>query len=610
MANSTSTFAAGGGKVITDFGGNDYALHMTVQRDGKILVAGVSDNNSALARYNTNGSLDTTFSGDGKVTTVFNGNDLLLGVTIQSDGKIIEVGTNNCNFAIARLNIDGTLDTSFGTDGKVTTNLGGSGNATASSAGIQADGKILVAGFLTDARDNGDFALVRYTSNGSLDTGFGTGGKVITDIGHDDYAFDVKVLSDGKILVPGVTWLGNRTADFVLARYNANGSLDTSFGIGGHVITDINSRDQASGMMIQSDGKIILFGESNGDFALVRYNIEGSLDTGFSGDGKVTTDLGSYDFAFGGTIQSDGKILVVGWSNASQDQLLHFQAGTLSIAETGNSDFALVRYNSDGSLDTSFGNGGKVTTDFGGTDFATGVAVLADGKIVVSGTSNGDFALARYNSDGSLDTSTSFGGTSGNDTFHSSTGNEAFNGGAGVDTVIFSGHESNYTITLAGTGFSLKDNVGTDGTDTVVNIEKLQFSDHTLTIAAAPSETLLESYRIYKAAFDRAPDYGGLGYWFNVMGHGASLTDIAGGFIGSNEFKAMYGDPTDSTFVSLLYHHVLGRDLDQGGYDFWINDLKVETRAQVLAHFSESTENIANVAGVVANGIIYEAYAV
>ena len=123
MANSTSTFAAGGGKVITDFGGNDYALHMTVQRDGKILVAGVSDNNSALARYNTNGSLDTTFSGDGKVTTVFNGNDLLLGVTIQSDGKIIEVGTNNCNFAIARLNIDGTLDTSFGTDGKVTTNM-------------------------------------------------------------------------------------------------------------------------------------------------------------------------------------------------------------------------------------------------------------------------------------------------------------------------------------------------------------------------------------------------------------------------------------------------------------------------------------------------------
>ena len=93
------------------------------------------------------------------------------------------------------------------------------------------------------------------------------------------------------------------------------------------------------------------------------------------------------------------------------------------------------------------------------------------------------------------------------------------------------------------------------------------------------------------------------------MDHGATLTDIAGGFIGSNEFKAMYGDnPTDSTFVSLLYHHVLGRDLDQGGYDFWMNDLIVESRAQVLAHFSESTENIANVAGVIANGIIYEQY--
>ena len=101
-----------------------------------------------------------------------------------------------------------------------------------------------------------------------------------------------------------------------------------------------------------------------------------------------------------------------------------------------------------------------------------------------------------------------------------------------------------------------------------------------------------------------------MGYWYNVMNNGASLTQIAGGFIGSSEFRAMYGDtPTDSNFVSLLYQHVLGRTLDQGGYDFWINDLSVETRAQVLVHFSESAENIANVTGVIANGIIYEAYA-
>ncbi len=206
-------------------------------------------------------------------------------------------------------------------------------------------------------------------------------------------------------------------------------------------------------------------------------------------------------------------------------------------------------------------------------------------------------------------TTTILSGTAGNDTFYAVASNQTYDGRGGIDTVVFNGKEDNYSIALAVSGFSVKDNVGTDGTDTVVNIEKLQFTDHTLTIAVAPTETLLESYRIYKAAFDRAPDYGGLGYWFKVMDHGATLTDIAGGFIGSNEFKAMYGDnPTDSTFVSLLYHHVLGRDLDQGGYDFWMNDLIVESRAQVLAHFSESTENIANVAGVIANGIIYEQY--
>lgn len=201
-------------------------------------------------------------------------------------------------------------------------------------------------------------------------------------------------------------------------------------------------------------------------------------------------------------------------------------------------------------------------------------------------------------------------GGTGNDTFHSSIGNDTFDGYAGVDTLIFSGHQSDYSIASSGTGFALKDNVGSDGTDTVINIEKLQFSDHTLTIAATPNETLLESYRIYKAAFDRAPDYSGLGFWYHSMNEGESLTKVAEGFINSHEFRAMYGDnPTDSTFVTLLYQHILSRDFDTDGYDFWMNDLKVETRAQVLAHFSESAENIANLAGVIANGIIYESYA-
>ena len=209
-------------------------------------------------------------------------------------------------------------------------------------------------------------------------------------------------------------------------------------------------------------------------------------------------------------------------------------------------------------------------------------------------------------------TSTSNTGGTSNNTFHSATGNDTFTGGTGVDTVIFNGKNAHYTITPSGSGFSIHDNVGTDGTDTVFNVEKLQFTDHTLTIVATPSTTLSESYRIYKAAFDRAPDYAGLGFWYKSMAGGTSLNDVALGFSHSQEFTDMYGvNPTDANFLTLLYQNVLGRTYDQAGYNWWLNTLTIHanTQAKVLAQFSDSAENIANVAGVVANGIIYEVYA-
>jgi len=188
---------------------------------------------------------------------------------------------------------------------------------------------------------------------------------------------------------------------------------------------------------------------------------------------------------------------------------------------------------------------------------------------------------------------------------------QTFNGNTGITTVLFSGNEANYSITQSGSGFSIKDNVGIDGTETVININTLLFSDQTLTIVTNPSNTLLESYRIYKAAFDRAPDYGGLGYWYNVMNHGASLGSIADGFIHSNEFTSLYGsNPTDSTLITLLYQNVLGRTPDQAGYVYWMNDLQHNiSRADILVSFSESPENIANLAGIIAHGIIYESFA-
>src|SRR6266536_6144139 len=170
----------------------------------------------------------------------------------------------------------------------------------------------------------------------------------------------------------------------------AAGALDPTFGIGGEVTTDFGGSDSAQAVAIQSDGKILAAGLSGaGDFALARYNADGSLDPSFGSGGKVTTDFGGFDLALGVALQSDGKIVAAGQGGSSFD-------------------FALARYNADGSLDTSFGSGGKVTTDFGVFDAATAVAIQRDGKIVATGStfSSGfqQFALARYNADGSLDT--------------------------------------------------------------------------------------------------------------------------------------------------------------------------------------------------------------
>ena len=387
------TTANGSGKIITDFGGTDYGFGMAMQIDGKMIMTGTSNGDFALARYNQNGSLDTTFDTDGKVTTDFGGYDGGFDVAVQSDGKFFAVGNSDTRVVLAAYNGNGSLNTSFGTGGKVTTDLVDP-HAPASIA-LQSDGKILVAGEI-----NGDFALARYTVDGTLDTTFAGDGEVTADFGHDDGSSCVAVQSNGKILVAGSSWLGNY-AVFALVRYNSNGSLDAGFGTGGKVTTlfsEISGTDQCHGIAIQSDGKILVTGAvdaADGDVAVARYNVDGTLDTTFSGDGKVATYLEG-GLGFGVTVQSDGKILVAGYAN---------QDGPFVIGVDSNCDFALVRYNSDGTLDTAFGGGGKVVTDFGGTEFAATVALQSDGKIVLSGYSNNGFALARYNPDGSLDAS-------------------------------------------------------------------------------------------------------------------------------------------------------------------------------------------------------------
>ncbi len=386
------------GKLTTDFGsGADVARSVAIQADGKIVVAGSSangiNNDFALARYNTDGSLDTSFSGDGKLTTEFGSSyDRAYDMAIQADGKIIVVGgsivSTSFDFALARYNTDGSLDTSFSGDGKLTTAIGSSDDE-AFGVAIQPDGKIVVAG-RSWVGSTYEAAVVRYNTNGSLDTSFSSDGKLTTAIGtSQDNIFDVAIQVDGKIIIAGYTRFNPTYADFALARYNTDGSLDTSFSGDGKLTTNIGSRDDlAFSVAVQSDGKIIVAGVSDNvvdnDFALVRYNTNGTLDTSFSGDGKLTTAIGAaHDNASAVAIQADGKIIVAGASTVGS-----------------NYEFALVRYNSNGSLDTSFSGDGKLTTPIG-TAGANGnsVALQSDGKIVVAGGSGGnsvDFAVARY----------------------------------------------------------------------------------------------------------------------------------------------------------------------------------------------------------------------
>jgi uncharacterized delta-60 repeat protein len=237
----------------------------------------------------------------------------------------------------------------------------------------------------SDALPKG-FGRIADCGPAELDPTFGGTGKVTTDFaGSDDSAYSVTLQADGKIVAAGSS---APVSDFAVVRYNTDGSLDTSFGGTGKVRTDVISYDVATSVAIQTDGKIVVAGYASGsnyDFALVRYHTDGSLDTSFGGMGKVTTDFGSDDFASSVAIQADGKIVATGSS------------GGLS-----NNDFALVRYNSDGSLDASFGGTGKITTDFGSRaeDQARSVTIQADGKIVAAGysghTATHDFALVRY----------------------------------------------------------------------------------------------------------------------------------------------------------------------------------------------------------------------
>ena len=385
-------------------GAFDEARSMSLQADGKILLAGNSfsgnDGNTfvfSLIRLNSNGSLDTTFDVDGKALIPIDIDARGYSMTLQADGRILVAGYSfraqdtGYDFNLIRLNSDGSLDDTFDNAGIAKIAGRPFTNDFATSVTLQADGKILVAGFSdtivldvppTEFTDNSvvnpDFALIRLNSDGSLDATFGVGGKAIIPVGAFlDNAYSMVLQADGKILVAGFSYAdaGNTNSDYSLIRLNTNGSLDTTFGVGGKAIIPVGSGiDTVTSMTLQADGKILVAGSSinaagNSDFSLIRLNTNGSLDTTFDSDGKVIIQVGSMnDAATSMTLQADGKILVAGYAGHS-------------INADGGTDYSLIRLNTDGSLDTSFGN--SVPNSVPGSLTGVSAAFVENGTPVV-----------------------------------------------------------------------------------------------------------------------------------------------------------------------------------------------------------------------------------
>ncbi|HVK53997.1 MAG TPA: hypothetical protein VM532_03115 [Burkholderiales bacterium] len=424
------------GAVTTDFfGRSDFIGGIAIEKNGKIVAVGSAVNDPfagdqiALARYNKDGSLDRSFGDGGKVimqipldTGGFFISDAS-GVAILHDNKILIAGrvfnpvTSRGNFALLRYQNNGQLDQRFGEEGIAITEFEGV-NSSAGDLALQPDGKIVALGTVTSSNDF-SIALARYNPDGQLDDSFGNGGKVVTNIARIETASAVHLTKDGKILVTGRicaldsdSTCSRTDEDFILLRYNSDGSLDSSFGNEGKVTVNVDVCDAGNAIDVAPDGRITVAGGTSGfrpcrplvpttSFVILRFTPDGVLDASFGTEGKVRTSFGGPE---GGSYGTDVAIvrdefnlkIVVGG---------YFREGPASQAGSNVSDFIVARYLWNGSVDASFGRSGMATADFGGTqDRTSSLAIQRNGDIVLAGFATqigsfSDFAIARFLSD-------------------------------------------------------------------------------------------------------------------------------------------------------------------------------------------------------------------
>jgi uncharacterized delta-60 repeat protein len=390
-----------GGLVTTDLTDDaDSACCIAMQPDGRIVVAGYEASvegaagHAFVARYLSDGTLDSSFGG-GVVRPRFAADaDLVQAIAIQPDGKVVAAGSvvaPDTNIALARWNADGSLDPTFGAGGKIVFGFAPSSRERALALQIATDGKLIVGGAARGGGlPAGNFLVARLNADGSLDATFGSGGKTITDFGALGEVHGLAIDAGGRIVAVGGTFSINGGATwgkaFIAARYNADGSLDTSFG-GGKVSTGFAGDlygAAANDVVVQSDGKVVSvgwIGRGNSRATVVRHNADGTLDSGFGQGGTVVLDEPAGGSGLGGiALDSRGRIVVAG------------DAAGASL------DFELARLRTDGRLDPRFGTGGRVVTNFGGGshDAGSDVSLAPGGKAVVVGAAGAKVALARY----------------------------------------------------------------------------------------------------------------------------------------------------------------------------------------------------------------------
>lgn len=390
-----TSFGGGDGKVTLDINNdNDEAKDIAIQPNGKIVVLGTSYINFTthftLARFNVDGSIDNTFSDDGYVNIQFDGNtyNSARSVKLQSDGKILVAGSSyNGSYyqlAIARLHPDGSFDDTFGNAGQFVFEV--PTNFYCYDMTLDGDERIIVVGMSGLIGMGNQMTVMRVLSNGTVDTSFGSAGANIAVIGGSSSADAVIVQTDGKIVLAGRTY-GEFYSDIAVARFLDNGELDTSFDSDGKRTFSIAEYDDYITSMLQlPNGKLLLGGVSNTDFALVQLNTNGSNNNSFSGDGIVAVDMNeSFDEVHDIALDSDGNIIAAGFIGYN----LY--------------DMAALRFSPNGVLDPLFHLDGKTNIDFSGTyDYCFAMAIQQDGKILIAGSTvndgNTDLAIARIQS--------------------------------------------------------------------------------------------------------------------------------------------------------------------------------------------------------------------